>query len=89
MPENDLQRLPVSADGVKGLAMMVPAIGLPIAFHVLNGVMIAGAGVLALSAALTPFSGEIMKVLGKLSATDRHGVEESPPDPEIAQDATR
>lgn len=58
----------IAPDGVKGLAMMVPAVGLPLAFHLLNGAIITGAGVLALSAAFTPFTGELLKAFRKSSA---------------------
>lgn len=79
MPEHDIQGLNVSADGVKGLALMVPAVGLPVAFLVLNGVMVAGAGVLALSAALAPFSGELVKAIRQISTTGKHGKSENAP----------
>lgn len=56
-----------SANGAKGIALMVPAIGLPVAFHLFGGVVAIGTGILALSAALLPLSGELSGLVRKVS----------------------
>lgn len=56
-----------SSDGIKGIALMVPAIGLPLAFHLLNGAIATGAGILALSAALAPFGEELAGLIRLIS----------------------
>lgn len=39
-----------------GLAMLLPLVGFPLAFLVLGGATLTGAGFFAISSALTPFS---------------------------------
>ena len=80
MSGNDRQRLNVSPDGVRGLALMLPAVGLPIAFHVLNGAMLAGAGFFALSAVIMPFSDDLMKAVGKYALEEQPGATDHPPE---------
>lgn len=48
MAEKEMAQLQISPDGIKGLAMMVPIVGLPL-LPILGGVALAGIGYLAVS----------------------------------------
>jgi hypothetical protein len=49
------------SDGMKGLVMLVPVVGLPLAFQALGAIVVAGAGFLAISSVLGPFKEKILQ----------------------------
>jgi hypothetical protein len=51
-----------SSNGVKGLAMMAPFIGVPVLFHALSGTVVTGLGFFTVASALTPFKDDLLKV---------------------------
>ncbi len=66
MAEMDSSPVQVSPDGIKGLAMMVPIVGLPL-LPILGGVALAGIGYLAFSGLYgqsAPGLADIFKSLG-------------------------
>jgi hypothetical protein len=60
------------SDGIKGLAMMAPVVGLPLAFHAVGGVVLSGAGFMAIATMLSPFRDEIMKVMSGVAGTSKN-----------------
>ncbi|TLU83096.1 MAG: hypothetical protein FDX30_08505 [Chlorobium sp.] len=50
-----------SSDGIKGLAMMAPVVGVPLFVHAMGGVFLTGIGFFALSPIIAPFKKSIFK----------------------------
>lgn len=61
--------LPVQApsDGIKGLAMMAPVVGLPLLLHALGGAVITGIGFTAVSSVMNPLAEKILHLTRGLS----------------------
>jgi hypothetical protein len=75
MSTTDTLPAQIPSDGVKGLAMMVPALGLPLIIHALSGVVISGVGFAAITSVMSPFRSQILQAVKVKSA--RSPVEES------------
>ncbi len=52
----------VPSDGMKGLAMMLPIVGLPFAFHALSLAVLTGAGFFAISSLISPFNIKVLRL---------------------------
>jgi hypothetical protein len=51
----------VPSEGATGLSMIAPVLGLPLFFHALSGVFVAGLGAVAISTVMSPFTGKILQ----------------------------
>jgi hypothetical protein len=60
MSEAEALPIRVPSDGMKGLAMMLPIVGLPFAFHALSLAVLTGAGFFTISSLLSPFNDKVL-----------------------------
>lgn len=61
MSGSDTLPFQVPSDGIKGLAMMAPVVGLPFLLHAVGGAVITGVGYAAVSSVVSPLVRKIFK----------------------------
>jgi len=79
MSSSDSMQAQIPSDGTKGLAMMVPALGLPLFIHALGGVVISGAGFAAIASVISPFRSQILQAGKGISARSQVEVRKAVP----------
>jgi hypothetical protein len=73
LSESDTLLVHAPSDGIKGLAMMAPVVGLPFLLHALGGAVITGVGFVAVSTVVSPFAGKILQAAKGLIADPSSG----------------
>ncbi len=66
MSGSDTLPVQVPSDGIKGLAMMAPVVGLPFLLHAVGGAVITGIGYAAVSSLLSPLATKILQATSSL-----------------------
>jgi hypothetical protein len=79
MSGTDASPAKLPSDGIKGLAMMAPVVGLPLFIHALGGVVISGVGFAALTSAMSPFREEILKAVNGIGLRNPDEVKKAVP----------
>lgn len=73
MSGSDTLPLQVPSDGIKGLAMMAPVVGLPFLLHAVGGAVITGIGFAAVSSVVSPFAEKFLQAAKGLIAQPSTG----------------
>lgn len=61
MTGSDTLHVQPPTDGIKGLAMMAPIVGLPFLLHAVGGAVVTGAGFAAVSSFMSPIAAKIFQ----------------------------
>jgi len=61
MTGSDTLPVQLPSDGIKGLAMMAPVVGLPLLLHAVGGAVVTGAGFAAVSSVASPIAAKIFQ----------------------------
>ena len=78
MAEENTQGIKVTENGSKGIALLGPALTLPMIVHGIAGVLVGGVGIAAASVLLAPLAGNLFKGAGKAKEKAASG-EPAPP----------
>lgn len=75
MAEGDPEKkIKVTENGSKGIALLGPALTLPMVVHSIAGVLVGGVGIVAAGVLLTPIAGNLFKGSAGAKGKDATGV---------------
>jgi hypothetical protein len=80
MSGSDTLSVQLPSDGIKGLAMIAPVVGLPLLLHAVGGAVITGAGFVAVSSVMNPIAGIISRATKGLASVPQQSIAKPAPE---------
>ncbi|MEE9904160.1 hypothetical protein [Chlorobium sp.] len=80
MTGSDTLPVQLPSDGIQGLAMMAPVVGLPLLLHAVGGAVITGAGFAAVSTVVSPIAAKIFQATNMSASGHRRRIAKAVPE---------